>query len=82
MKRNRTRSLQMCLKKPIVGIRTMISTGSRWDMATRPMSISSCDWLSKEVISLTIIVHILHVIEYLWKAGSAFHLQFGLQLEI
>ena len=35
----------------------------------------------KQGIDLTIIVDIIHVIEYLWKAGRAFHLQSGPELE-
>ena len=35
----------------------------------------------KQGIDLTIIVDIIHVIEYLWKAGRAFHPQSGPELE-
>ncbi len=35
----------------------------------------------KQGVALTIIVDIIHVIEYLWKAGRAFHPQSGPELE-
>jgi len=35
----------------------------------------------KKGINLTIIVDVIHVIEYLWKAGRAFHPEAGMELE-
>jgi hypothetical protein len=59
----------------------MKRAGSRWLMGIRVKSASSRAWLKKNGLNLTIIVDLIHVIEYLWDAARVFHPDPGAQLE-